>query len=116
MLGMKAFVVAVLTVSLYLVTALVTGLHNFYWLMDMVNGAPLNFPEPHGSYWFGNARSGRSLHILDRLLLGKQSLLECIDLAALINKCRQQTLCCRTTPVTFDSRRQKIAQLKKDTL
>ena len=39
---MKAFVVSVLTVSLYLITALVTGLHNFYWLMDMVNGASLN--------------------------------------------------------------------------
>jgi hypothetical protein len=30
------------TVTLYVLTALVTGLHNFYWLMDMVNGAPLN--------------------------------------------------------------------------
>src|SRR5258708_913805 len=30
------------TVALYVLTALVTGLHNFYWLMDMVNGAPLN--------------------------------------------------------------------------
>jgi hypothetical protein len=29
-------------VTLYVVTALVTGLHNFYWLMNMVNGAPLN--------------------------------------------------------------------------
>ena len=28
------------TVALYILTALVTGLHNFYWLMDMVNGAP----------------------------------------------------------------------------
>jgi len=30
------------TVTLYILAALVTGLHNFYWLMDMVNGAPLN--------------------------------------------------------------------------
>jgi hypothetical protein len=30
------------TVALYVLTALVTGLHNFYWLMDIVNGAPLN--------------------------------------------------------------------------
>jgi hypothetical protein len=30
------------TVTLYILTALVTGLQNFYWLMDMVNGAPLN--------------------------------------------------------------------------
>jgi hypothetical protein len=30
------------TVALFILTALVTGLHNFYWLMDMVNGAPLN--------------------------------------------------------------------------
>ena len=30
------------TVTLCILTALVTGLHNFYWLMDMVNGAPLN--------------------------------------------------------------------------
>jgi hypothetical protein len=30
------------TVALYVLTALITGLHNFYWLMDMVNGAPLN--------------------------------------------------------------------------
>jgi hypothetical protein len=30
------------TVALYVLTALVTGLHNFYWLMDLVNGAPLN--------------------------------------------------------------------------
>lgn len=29
------------TVALYILTAVVTGLHNFYWLMDMVNGAPL---------------------------------------------------------------------------
>jgi hypothetical protein len=28
--------------SLYVLTALVTGLHNFYWLMSIVNGAPLN--------------------------------------------------------------------------
>jgi hypothetical protein len=27
--------------ALYILTALITGLHNFYWLMDMVNGAPL---------------------------------------------------------------------------
>jgi hypothetical protein len=31
-----------ITVALYVLTALVTGLHNFYWLMDMVNGAPFN--------------------------------------------------------------------------
>jgi hypothetical protein len=30
------------TATLYILTALVTGLHNFYWLMDMVNGAPLH--------------------------------------------------------------------------
>ena len=30
------------TFTLYVVTALITGLHNFYWLMNMVNGAPLN--------------------------------------------------------------------------
>jgi hypothetical protein len=30
------------TVALYVLTALVTGLHNFYLVMDMVNGAPLN--------------------------------------------------------------------------
>ncbi len=30
------------TVTLYVLTALVTGLHNVYWLMDMVNGAPLH--------------------------------------------------------------------------
>jgi hypothetical protein len=29
-------------VSLYGLTALVTGVHNFYWLMNVVNGAPLN--------------------------------------------------------------------------
>jgi len=29
------------TVALYILTALITGLHNFYWLMNMVNGAPL---------------------------------------------------------------------------
>jgi len=29
-------------VPLYAVTALVTGLHNFYGLMSMVNGAPIN--------------------------------------------------------------------------
>jgi len=29
-------------VPLYALTALVTGLHNFYGLMNMVNGAPLN--------------------------------------------------------------------------
>lgn len=29
-------------VTLYVLTALVTGLHNFYWLMGRVNGAPLN--------------------------------------------------------------------------
>jgi hypothetical protein len=28
--------------SLYVLTALVTGLHNFYWLMSVVNGAPIN--------------------------------------------------------------------------
>lgn len=28
--------------SLYALTALVTGLHNFYGLMSMVNGAPIN--------------------------------------------------------------------------
>src|ERR1700739_1069764 len=28
--------------SLYVISALVTGLHNFYWLMDIVNGAPIN--------------------------------------------------------------------------
>jgi len=27
---------------LYGLTAVVTGLHNFYWLMSIVNGAPLN--------------------------------------------------------------------------
>ena len=27
---------------LYVLTALVTGLHNFYRLMDMVNGAPIS--------------------------------------------------------------------------
>jgi hypothetical protein len=30
------------TVTLYVLTALVTGLHNLYWRMNMVNGAPLN--------------------------------------------------------------------------
>jgi hypothetical protein len=30
------------TATLYILTALVTGLHNFYWLMEMVNGAPLH--------------------------------------------------------------------------
>jgi hypothetical protein len=39
---MRAFVFRVLTVSLYFVTALVTGLHNFFLLMLIVNGAPLN--------------------------------------------------------------------------
>ena len=29
-------------VALYVLTALVTGLHNFYWLMNIVNGAPIN--------------------------------------------------------------------------
>jgi hypothetical protein len=29
-------------VPLYALTALVTGLHNFYWLMQIVNGAPIN--------------------------------------------------------------------------
>jgi hypothetical protein len=29
-------------VTLYVLTAPVTGLHNLYWLMGMVNGAPLN--------------------------------------------------------------------------
>ncbi|MFZ0479418.1 MAG: hypothetical protein WAL71_09730 [Terriglobales bacterium] len=29
-------------VPLYVLTALVTGLHNFYGLMNMVNGAPIN--------------------------------------------------------------------------
>ncbi len=29
-------------VPLYALTALVTGLHNFYGLMDIVNGAPIN--------------------------------------------------------------------------
>jgi hypothetical protein len=29
-------------VALYTLTALVTGLHNFYGLMSMVNGAPMN--------------------------------------------------------------------------
>jgi len=29
-------------VALYLSAALVTGLHNFYWLMAVVNGAPIN--------------------------------------------------------------------------
>ena len=29
-------------VLLYLLTALVTGVHNFYWLMNIVNGAPIN--------------------------------------------------------------------------
>src|SRR5260370_12486945 len=29
-------------VPLYALTALVTGLHNFYGLMSMVNGAPIN--------------------------------------------------------------------------
>src|ERR1035441_2215701 len=29
-------------VSLYVLTALVDGLHNFYWLMNVVNGAPIN--------------------------------------------------------------------------
>ena len=28
--------------ALYVLTALVTGLHNFYWLMNIVNGAPIN--------------------------------------------------------------------------
>jgi hypothetical protein len=28
--------------TLYILTALVTGLDNLYWLMGMVNGAPLN--------------------------------------------------------------------------
>jgi hypothetical protein len=42
MKAMKVFVLGVLTVGLYLITALVTGLHNFYGLMNMVNGAPLN--------------------------------------------------------------------------
>lgn len=28
--------------TLYVLTAVVTGLHNFYRLMDMVNGAPIN--------------------------------------------------------------------------
>jgi hypothetical protein len=32
--GMRAF--------LYGLAALVIGLHNFYWLMNMVNGAPIN--------------------------------------------------------------------------
>jgi hypothetical protein len=31
-----------MTVALYVLTALVTGLHNFYGLMEMVNGAPFN--------------------------------------------------------------------------
>jgi len=30
------------TAALYILTALVTGLHNYYWLMEIVNGAPLN--------------------------------------------------------------------------
>jgi hypothetical protein len=29
-------------VALYVLTALITGLHNFYWLMNVVNGAPIN--------------------------------------------------------------------------
>jgi hypothetical protein len=29
--------------TLYVLTAVVTGLHNFYRLMDTVNGAPINF-------------------------------------------------------------------------
>jgi len=29
-------------VTLYVLTALITGLHNFYWLMSFVNGAPIN--------------------------------------------------------------------------
>ena len=28
--------------ALYVLTALVTGLHNFYWLMNIVNGAPID--------------------------------------------------------------------------
>jgi|SRR5580765_5991063 hypothetical protein len=28
--------------ALCVLTALVTGLHNFYWLMNVVNGAPIN--------------------------------------------------------------------------
>ena len=43
-----------LVALLYFLTALVTGLHNLYWLMDFVNGAPINLLILNGVAFLGS--------------------------------------------------------------
>src|SRR5207249_3882463 len=45
-------------VPLYVLAALVTGLHNFYGLMEIVNGAPIN-PELHFPVRVSDVGGGR---------------------------------------------------------